>query len=452
MPTGYENKTVAVYGLGKSGLATARTLAENKSDVLLLDDKSRDELEKCQEFMHLINSLGAQFVSYKDVNWAEVTALFKAPGIEWDNPVLKAIQDKNIPIKGDVDLLYRLNPSARFIGITGTNGKSTTTALVGHILESAGLDVATGGNIGNAVLTLPQNKDIYVLEMSSYQLELVDEIAFDRAVILNLTPDHLTRHGDMQGYLNAKLHIFDRQNDEGKKVIGVDTPLLQDYVQQSALANIQTVSAWSTNGHIHVNAEGMLNSSLDLTQFKNVPGRHNWQNIAAAYALLEGLVSDEQFEQGVVTFKALPHRMEQVQDINGVLCVNDSKATNPESANHALNSFKNIYWVVGGVAKDEGITPCLPYLNEVQAVFTIGECGNTFASELEKFVQTFKCDTLKDALKEVRNLIHKQAPDHACLLLSPACASFDQFDSFEHRGDVFASLCRELFREEDAFC
>lgn len=449
---GYTGKSVAVYGLGKSGVTAARALAEDGAKVLLLDDRTIEELKADPAILHLTEQ---HFITLPEtsanIDWSEIEVMFKSPGINWSTPIVKAAQAAGVVIKGDVDLLYRRNPNAQFIGVTGTNGKSTTTSLIGHILKKSGFDVAVGGNIGDAVMNLPEGKDVYVIEMSSYQLELTQEIIFNKALILNLTPDHLDRHGDMENYMWVKSRIFERQGEDDLKVIMLDNEILKNFASHQPKAT--KVSAWSSDGEIFIGKEGQL-SVRDgnvvrvvamMREYPNLPGRHNWQNVAAAYGVLRGMISDEQFVEGVSTFRALPHRMEQVYVTDEIICVNDSKATNPESAIHALNSFSNIYWILGGMAKDEGIKPCLDQLRNVRAAFTIGECGNEFADALEGNVETIRCGDMETAVREAHAMIQREGLDHARLVLSPACASWDQFNSFEHRGDVFSNLCREVF-------
>ena len=445
MALGYSGKTVYVYGLGRSGQASISALLDDGATVWVWDDS---ELNRGSDFP---GRTRVEVLAPDDVEWVEVDAVMKSPGISFDNPLVTSAQAHDIPIIGDIDLLYRRSPNAKFIGVTGTNGKSTTTAMIAHVLASAGYDAVAGGNIGKPAMQIPQlsNDGIYVLELSSYQLEMVEELQLDAAVFLNLSPDHLDRHQKMEQYMAAKLKVFRNCKEGAPKSCGVDNPLVSTAV--SAFKDVQTVTMNGAQAEYRVSQDGKLMHNgaqiADLTYFTHLPGPHNWQNITCALLACSPWVSQDGFFQHLRSFRPLPHRMERVQELDGVAFINDSKATNPESANAALQSFPKIYWIAGGQAKAEGVKPCLNYLKSVQAAFVIGESEEDFAQVLEPHVPVFRCGSLENAVRSAYQSAREEGMEGAVVLLAPACASFDQFDSFEHRGDSFANLCRQLQSE-----
>jgi len=447
MALGFKGKKVYVYGLGKSGVTTAHALAEDGAQVCVWDDAAlEDDLKEGRFITGLLTSDDAHFCNPQDVDWSLLDVIFKAPGIPMDVPFIERAVGKEKPVMGDVDLLYRREPNAQFIGVTGTNGKSTTTALIGHILKEAGYDVAVGGNIGDAVMSLPEGKEIYVVELSSYQLETMNEMKLDRAVIINLTEDHLERHGTMQNYFNMKARIFERMDDDAIKIMGVDEKEMQAFASSYALP-LKTVSIIGRDADFQVTKEGDVTRGgktiFSAGCYPALSGCHNWQNIACAFAIVRDMVSLEDFQKSLSTFHGLPHRMERVLVKGDITCINDSKATNPVAANYALDGFSHIYWIVGGQSKTEGVKPCLDHLQNVRAAFVVGENREGFVNDLQGRVEIYDCGTMDKAVEEAWRLAHKEGLENACILLAPACASWDQFKSFIHRGDVFSSLCRE---------
>ncbi|RYG62025.1 MAG: UDP-N-acetylmuramoyl-L-alanine--D-glutamate ligase [Alphaproteobacteria bacterium] len=432
---GFGNRCVYVFGLGASGRATAEALLEAGVDVVVWDDQSGpDEKELTAK-------------PPEQMDWSRVGAVVKSPGIPMDVPLVKMAQAHNVPVMGDIDLLWRRDgmSGASFIGITGTNGKSTTTALVGHILRTCGYKVAVGGNIGTAALALPElpRNGVYVLELSSYQLETLCEMQADGAMLLNLTPDHLARHKDMTGYLAAKMRLFDLAKAGAVQVVGIDQPVLQDVAQGKLTVSVGSEADYvAKNGQLwHGN-----DSLLQLDELPHLPGPHNAQNVACAYALLvPRWVTAAEFKDAARSFKGLPHRLEKVGSVEGVLFVNDSKATNGDSTVYALQSFKNIYWICGGLPKTDGLGACVDHLDAVRAAFTIGDATEMFAEELTAHqVPTFKCHTLDVAVREAFAAARTEALEGAVVMLSPSAASMDQFRNFEHRGDVFVNLVQGI--------
>lgn len=440
-----QGKPVAVYGLGLSGLATVRALVAAKARVYAWDDDEPKRIAAVK--------LGAEIDMLE--NLSPFAALVLSPGVPLyfpqPHPVVERARRDGVEIIGDVELLGRAGLGKKTIGITGTNGKSTTTALVGHILRSNGVSVAVGGNIGTAVLELDP-ADIFLLELSSFQLDLCTSFAPDIGVHINLTPDHLDRHGDMNGYMAAKMRIF---AGNGHAVIGIDDEYSRRMVAQVLDAEEREVYTVSVIGSVERGVDmedGILYDAMtgeaeevgDLSEFANLPGVHNHQNAAIAYAVarLVGL-SSEKIIEAMRTYPGLPHRLFTVRTINGINYINDSKATNADAAGKALASYADIHWIVGGKPKDGGLQGLERLMPHVKQAYVIGEAADNFSSWLIAHrVITENCGTLESALMAA----HKNAQEagHGVVLLSPACASYDQFKSFEHRGDVFTALVKGL--------
>ncbi|MGP1257181.1 MAG: UDP-N-acetylmuramoyl-L-alanine--D-glutamate ligase [Kiloniellales bacterium] len=438
---------VGVLGLGQSGLAAARALQASGAEVWAWDD-GEDARARAAE-------RGVPLVDLYRCNWQEPTSLILSPGIPHSHPaphpVVDLARNAGAEIIGDVELLGRAQPDARYIGITGTNGKSTTTALLGHMLQLCNIDAQIGGNIGLPVLELAPagNSGSYVLEMSSYQLELTFCITFDVAVLLNITPDHLERHGGFDGYVAAKKEIFRRQTSPRAAILGLDDETCRSIYDALIAAGDQRVIGISAereiqggvyvlDGVLYDDLDGQRIPALDLHEVPSLPGRHNWQNAAAAYAAGRACqVAGAPLAASIRSFSGLPHRQERVAVIDGVSYVNDSKATNPEAAAKALASYPAIYWIAGGQPKDGGLAPCLPHLDRVVETFLIGEASERFAAELEGKVELQRCGDLATALAAATVAARRDGKPAAVVLLSPAAASFDQFKSFEQRGEVF---------------
>jgi UDP-N-acetylmuramoylalanine--D-glutamate ligase len=456
---GMAGRRMAVFGLARSGLAAARTLMASGAEVWAWDDgaAARD----------LAGDAGIPLRNLYDCDWSKPEALVLSPGIPHSfpkpHPVAALAKDKNCPILGDIELMARANLRARFIGITGTNGKSTTTALIGHVLGSAGRRVEVGGNLGTAALDLSPVGEgaFYVLEMSSYQLELTHSLAFDAAVLLNITPDHLDRHGGMRGYVAAKSRIFERQRAPQAAIVGIDDRECQDLfaiLQAKGDRRVIPISATRPyQGGVYVDYGWLIDDIdrdsrevLEMATASRLPGQHNWQNAAAAYAACRAVGLDaETIAAGIVSYPGLAHRQELIATIGGVRYVNDSKATNADAAAKALGCYAPIYWIVGGRAKETGLDGLEPYYPSVAHAFLIGEAADRFASALEGHVSFTKSETLRAAVHAAHRMAQHERRAGAVVLLSPACASFDQFKNFEERGDAFRDLARALERNGD---
>jgi len=411
----------AVVGLGRAGLASARRLSAFGAEVVAWDDRAA------------ARDVAGLHIALPDL--AGLSALVLSPGIPHrlpsPHPLATAAMAMGIPIWTDAELLYQAvraaGSAARFVGITGTNGKSTTTALLAHILATAGMPHAAGANLGTPALALPLLGDdgVYVLEMSSYMLERLATLRFCAAAMLNLSPDHLDRHGDMDGYASAKAHIFDHQRDGDVAVVGVDDAW--------CLALAQRL--------------GAIPVSLNDTPIAVSPallGRHNAQNIAAATALARAIgVEERSIIAGIEGFAGLPHRQERVAVHAGVPWINDSKATNAESTAWALACYERIVWIAGGTAKQGGIEPLAPYFPRIRKALLIGRDAPILAATLAAHGVAFETvETLERAVAAAAAI-----PDAGCVLLSPSCASWDQFSGYDQRGDRFRHLALSLSQE-----
>jgi len=444
---GFAGRKVGVLGLARSGRAAAAALRAGGAEVLAWDDS-----EKARA--------AAELPLTDPERWRDIAALVLSPGIPTTfpkpHPAVIRARDANTEIVGDIELLYRARKGARFIGITGTNGKSTTTALIGHILQEAGLPTEVGGNLGTAALSLAPS-DNYVLEASSYQLELLNTAVFAIAALLNVTPDHLDRHGGMDGYIAAKEHIFDRQGAECSAVIGVDDAICAAMCERLRGGNRRVVPV-SVNravaGGVSVEAGWLVDAIagsprrvFDLATVERLPGAHNWQNAAAAYAAARRAgLSEAVATAAIRSFPGLAHRQELVDTVAGVRYINDSKATNADASEKALICYPAIYWIAGGLAKAGGIAPLAPYFGRLRHAFLIGNATEEFAATLDGKVPFTRCGDLATAVAAAAEQARGERVPGAVVLLSPACASFDQFTDFEARGDRFRELVAALPR------
>ncbi|MBI1405964.1 MAG: UDP-N-acetylmuramoyl-L-alanine--D-glutamate ligase [Caulobacter sp.] len=456
---GFEGRTVAVFGLGRTGLTAARALIAGGASVALWDENEKGRQAAEAE--------GLPLVDLKTADWSGFAALMLSPGVPLTHPephwTVQMANDAGVEILGDVELLARAINAApvhkrpRVVAITGTNGKSTTTALIDHILRGAGRDTRMGGNIGLGVLGLApmHGGAVYVLELSSYQLDLTSSLKPDASILLNISPDHLDRHGDMEGYVAAKKRILLNQGKGDTAVIGVDDPWCQRICTEITAANrrtIRPISAGKAMGRGVYVLSGVLYDATgdrtvevaDLTRARSLPGKHNWQNAAAAYAAALALgVSPDDAADGLMTFPGLAHRMETVAKIGKVRFVNDSKATNTDAARQALSSYPRVYWIAGGRAKEGGIAPLADLFPRVEKAYLIGEAEAAFAETLEGHVAVALCGRMEAAVAAA----HADAAasgEEAIVLLSPATASFDQYPDFEARGEAFRAAVQAL--------
>lgn len=461
-PFSVENKTYLVHGLARTGLAAVTWLLERGARVIAKDsDMGR--------LAHAIEK-GAMTCEDLDIPWSTVSALVQSPGIPLTHPLTQEAFSQGVLVCGDVDLFRWSHPHAKIIGITGTNGKSTTTTLIAHILEAAGIPTAIGGNVGVPVLSLPElpQEGIYVFELSSYQLDLSHNLNLDYVGWLNITPDHLERHGTVDAYVQAKLKIFDHLDSFPKTVIAVDdahSRQIFDRINRHHRDRISSISClgeadvWVEDGLLREASlrerEGLGQGSdtqesiHDLRPYERLSGRHNHQNCAVAYGICRavGLTPGQIFE-GISTFPGLAHRQEWVAEIAMVKFINDSKATNGEAAAKALDTFNNIYWIAGGEPKSDGIEMLAPYFPKIKHAFLIGAAQGRFAQTIGGTASVTLSGDLENAVRQAfeaaRDAVKREACCRPVVLLSPACASFDQFRDFEHRGDVFKEFVLRL--------
>ncbi len=451
-------KPVAVLGLGVSGLASAKALMAAGVQVVGWDDNesSRANAE-------------AQGVSLFDFSIGGLdgyAALVMAPGIPLyfpePHPVVAKAREARVEIIGDVEVQHRSGHGLKTIGITGTNGKSTTTALVTHILNAQTPHAVMGGNIGKPVLTLDvtASTDTLVLELSSYQIDLCPTFRPDIAVLLNISPDHLDRHGTLDGYAQAKEHMLE---GEGVAIVGIDDApslAIHDRLVKSAQRKVIPVSVKKeVSGGVYIKDGHLIDHTGDtavtvglISDIDTLPGAHNHQNICAAYAACkEAGMLGEDIILAARSFAGLPHRQQIVRVINGVRYVNDSKATNAEATSKALACYNNIYLIAGGQPKDGGLNGLEIFTDRIRHVFLIGEAAEDFHKWLTKVgISSTISHTLDVAVLEAHTKVqsNRGAPGGAgTVLLSPACASWDQFKNFEHRGQVFGDLVNALSEE-----
>ena len=421
----FSGKRYAVVGLGRAGLPAATRLRELGAEVFVWDDEAASREA----------AAGFTVMPPSQVE-GRLDALVLSPGIPHKLPrphdEAAWALGNDVPVLTDAELLYQAvrgqGGKAKFAGITGTNGKSTTTALLAHILTVAGIPNAAGANLGPAALSLPflPDEGVYVLEMSSYMLERIVTLRFDVAVMLNLSPDHIERHGDMAGYAAAKREIFARQDEGCTAVIGIDD------------AESREMAEW-----LHTCPARVVEISGDdipELRVKSLPGKHNVQNASAATALARALgVEWGAIARGIASFPGLPHRQQEVAQRGGVVFINDSKATNADAASRAMGCYERFVWIAGGMAKAGGIDELAPFFPRIEKAFLIGQDGEAFAHRLgEAGVAHEVVETLERAVPAA----FAAAGECGVVLFSPAAASFDQFANFEARGETFAALAR----------
>lgn len=449
-----KGKVFGVVGLGRSGMAAARSLSEGGARVIVWDDNA-DTRRKAGE-------AGFDTADLSNPHSLDgIEAIILSPGIPHTypepHPVAKAAKDAGIPLISDIEILWRTERSARFIGITGTNGKSTTTALTGHILRKAGQRAEVGGNIGISALDLSLlgAEGSYVLELSSYQLELCEKAVFNIAVLLNITPDHLDRHGGMDGYIAAKMHIFDRQTEGDTAIVAIDDERTAGIAEALTAGKRRVIpvsgkigvpgGVYVENGILTDDTRNKAVKVLDLNEVPALPGAHNAQNAAAAYAVAVSCGLDPAVIAATIrSFPGLAHRQQRVAAIDGVLFVNDSKATNADATERALSSYERIFWIAGGREKEGGYANLEPYFGRIEHAFLIGEAAHNLAKTMDGKVAVTHSGTIEQAVIDAFVTAKKAGGGNAVVLLSPACASFDQFNDFEERGRVFVRAVHQL--------
>jgi UDP-N-acetylmuramoylalanine--D-glutamate ligase len=445
-------RSLALFGLGGSGLATALALKAGGARVLACDDNAgRMEAARAQ---------GIETGDLRDADWSRFEALVLSPGVPLTHPephwTVGLARAAGIEIVGDIELFCRerahLAPDSPFVAITGTNGKSTTTALIAHVLRNAGRDVQMGGNIGTAILSLepPSPERVHVVEMSSFQIDLTPSLAPSVGILLNVSPDHLDRHGTMENYAAIKERLV---AGSLVAIIGSDDAASRGMAERRDRAAGRLIRIGGAAGAETISAEGSRlmaaiageTMTFDLAGIGSLRGAHNAQNAAAAIAAATLLgVPRHEIQRGLANFPGLAHRMQQVGRRGRVLFINDSKATNADSTEKALLSFPRIFWILGGKAKAGGIEPLGPYFDRIERAYLIGEASDAFAATLDGHVAYERCGTLDAAVPAAARDAAKSQAHEPVVLLSPACASYDQYPNFEVRGDRFRDLVEAL--------
>jgi UDP-N-acetylmuramoylalanine--D-glutamate ligase len=456
---GFEGREVAVFGLGRSGLTAARALKAGGATPILWDDSVSGRMQAEAE--------GFRVEDLTQADWSRFAALMLAPGVPLTHPrphwtVVKA-NEAGVEVLGDIELFQRTldrlpaDQRPRVVAITGTNGKSTTTALIGWVLKQAGIETHVGGNIGIGVLALPEPTPgaVYVIEISSYQLDLTSSFAPDVAILTNLSPDHLDRHGGMEGYVAAKARLFADPREGAVAVIGTDDGWgLEVAISIRDRWPVVTVTTRPSppRGEGIVGGSGWIEVAggrIDLTPAHSLPGRHNAENAAFAYAAAQALgVDRDRIVAGLMSFPGLAHRMETVAQTARVRFVNDSKATNADAARQALSSYDRVFWIAGGRAKDGGIDSLADLFPRIARAYLIGEATEDFAHTLGD-VPHAVCVEMDRAVELAARDAAATGQDEV-VLLSPACASFDQYPDFEARGEAFRAAVRRIIDEDGA--
>jgi UDP-N-acetylmuramoylalanine--D-glutamate ligase len=450
----FAGKRVAVFGLARSGISCATALGMGGAQVFAWDD-SDPAVDKAR-------AEGLTITNLHTVDFKTLDALVLSPGVPLTHPgphwtVTKAKQ-AGIEIIGDTEIFARelAQAGAKLVAITGTNGKSTTTALIGHVLKHGGLDVDVGGNIGLAVFNLraPEKARVYVLELSSFQIDLMPSLKPDVGILTNITPDHLDRHGTIANYAAVKARIFAKMGQGCTALIGVDDSFgetIATSVKPPVCLLPVSVQHELRNGLAA--PEGVLQSThndkvteqLDLRAMPALKGKHNWQNACMAFGAARHFdIPVTKIEAAMKSFPGLEHRMQQVAHMGKVAFVNDSKATNADAAEKALSSFDNIFWIAGGLAKTGGIDPLLPYAPRIAKAYLIGAAAADFAKTLSGKVGYVISETLERAVAGAAEDAVRSGKPNPVVLLSPACASFDQYKNFEVRGDAFVAAVSKL--------
>jgi UDP-N-acetylmuramoylalanine--D-glutamate ligase len=423
--TAFSGKSYALLGLARSGLATVDALLESGATVMAWDSREevREQVRVSHASVRIADPLVTSLYGYSGV--------VVSPGVPLNrHPIAARAREAKVPVIGDVELFAQARPQLplhKVVGITGTNGKSTVTALIHHIVQCAGIPALMGGNIGLPILSqepLPEG-GVYVLELSSYQIDLTQSLDCDVAVLLNISPDHLDRYDGMDDYAASKARLFAMQSPENVALIAAE----DDYTR--------AIGAQVAGRKILISA-GQVK---DQARWPSLQGPHNAQNVAAAVAVARELgIADAVTARALETYPGLPHRMERVREKGGVLFVNDSKATNPTSTAPALAAYPAVHWILGGQPKGDDLSPCEPHLGHVRAAYTIGEAGPMFAQLLRPRLPVTECGVLDAAVAAAAG----EAEAGEVVLLSPACASFDQFKDYEARGAAFRAAVEAL--------
>jgi UDP-N-acetylmuramoylalanine--D-glutamate ligase len=456
----FSGRTVAVFGLARTGLGGVKSLIAGGASVIAWDDNSTARDAGGIE--------GAEIMPWREWPWEKIAALILSPGVPLTHPrpheVVAHANRAGVAVIGDVELFAReiradaAKPGrAPVIAITGTNGKSTTTALIGHILAANGFDAQVGGNIGKSVLELasPSARTVYVLEMSSFQIDLTPGLKPDIAVLSNLSPDHLDRHGAMENYAAIKQRLLNQVPKDGHAIVGVDDAYGAAIFTQLQGANVAATAVsvgkvlgrgvFAVDGALYDAQNSCAEKIMGLADAAHLPGAHNWQNAALAFAATKPFVKDNRdIATAIASFPGLAHRMEDVGHIGKTVFINDSKATNADATARALAVYPDIFWIAGGKPKAGGIDSLASYFPRIRRAYLIGEAAHAFARTLDGKAPYEMSGTLDAAVASAARDAAASSLPQPVVLLSPACASYDQFKDFEQRGDAFRAAVARL--------
>ena len=454
------NKKVGILGLSRTGISSIKFLKKKGFDVFGWDDNKKI-LSKIKK-----NGLNIQILN--KVNLKKMTFLLVSPGIpssgKKKHVILKQARKEKVEIVNDVELFFRFNPEEKYIGVTGTNGKSTTVCLLNHIFKKLKINNSLSGNIGKPVFDLKSYKQsLNILEISSFQLELMTRTRFNVAVLLNITKDHIERHENFQKYISEKIKIFNNQSENDFSIIGIDdkvTSYLVKKLKKKLNSKIITISGKNNSADIYIkNRKLIINLNLkkkkilkkiNIEQFKNFLGEHNYQNIAAVYAIILslGFLDWKKIENSIKSFKILPHRLQKIRQIDNITFINDSKATNIDATDQALKNFNNIYWILGGRIKEKNLQKLKKHFFRIKHVFLVGETKFLYEKYLRNFLECTIVKNLAEAVKLsyflAKEKIKKEKVKPSIILLSPACSSLDEWRDFEERGNAFIKIVKRI--------
>jgi UDP-N-acetylmuramoylalanine--D-glutamate ligase len=464
IPSHLKDKKVAIIGLGRTGLAACRSFQAAGCDVVVFESNNAAAIVEARR---------QGFVVYESLDARLVASDFAvlSPGIAWrwpkPHPVVEYLRRLGIPLWSDVDIfaqaLFHQKRTPRIVGITGTNGKSTTTALMTHVFQSLGYNAVMGGNIGIPVLSLQAEADVYVLELSSYHLDVQRSLFLTDAVLLNVTPDHLERHGGIESYLAAKASILEGVSENGRGIVGLEDDACRSvygYLKERFPKQLFGIhSNAPVDGGFYVQ-EGLLIDETSgapktigaIDAMPALKGHHNFQNMLAVFGVTEPLVDDPSaIIKAFETFPGLEHRQEFLGQYKQVRFINDSKATNADSASKALKTFENIHWIVGGLAKENGLDGLECYFSRITHAYLVGASVDSFAQIMRKHNVPFSVegDIQKATKSALANAVKVTEP--SVVLLSPACASWDQFADFEERGRYFKECVTQAIQMEQEY-
>ena len=454
------NKKVGILGLSKTGISSIKFLKKKGFDVFGWDDNKKI-LSKIKK-----NGLNIQILN--KANLKKMTFLLVSPGIpssgKKKHVILKQARKEKVEIVNDVELFFRFNPEEKYIGVTGTNGKSTTVCLLNHILKKLKINNSLSGNIGKPVFDLKNYKQSFnILEISSFQLESMTRTRFNVAVLLNISKDHIERHENFQKYISEKIKIFNNQSENDFSIIGIDdkvTSYLVKKLKKKLNSKIITISGKNNSADIYVkNRKLIINLNLgkkkvfkkiNIEQFKNFLGEHNYQNIAAVYAIILslGFLDWKKIENSIKSFKILPHRLQKIRKVCDITFINDSKATNIDATDQALKNFNNIYWILGGRIKEKNLQKLKKHFFRIKHVFLVGETKFLYEKYLRNFLECTIVKNLAEAIKLsyflAKEKIKKEKVKPSIILLSPACSSLDEWRDFEERGNAFIKIVKRI--------